>query len=154
MVDIQWNDPEYIFSTIVSVEDITDKWFVEERWLSDLNISLVSDGDNSTCLDLTDITTILTLQHQTTLRFGFYVKVVLSNHLEKHRHSIVRVLTSGLESNSCPNRKQFMKCIFMENHTYSCFCSKRCQLSVKMAFVSAWAQTYYPHEVCEIRVEK
>ena len=127
---------------------------MQEGWLSNLNVSLVSDGDNTTCLDLTDVTNILTLQQKTPLVYRFHVQVVLPDKLESYRHSIVRLLTTGLEGNSCPQPTQFRKCIFLEDHTYSCFCSHQCQLLVKLSFVSEWARVYRPHEVCEIKIEK
>ena len=148
------SDRIVIVNIFLLVEDIIGKWSVQERWLSDLNVSSLWDGDNSTRLDLADVTTILTLQQEATLISGFYVKVVLSDKLEKYRRSIVRVLTSSPDSSSCPEPKQFRKCIFLEDHVYSCFCSQQCQLLVKLTFVSEWAKVYRPHEICEISMGK
>ena len=127
---------------------------MQERWLADFNVSLLFDGDNSTCLDLTEVTTILTLQQQTPQRSVVLVKVVLPDNLESNRHNIVRVLTSEVSGTSCPNTLHFKKCEVFEGQTYVCICSSYCLLSVKITFLSEWLYVNHRHEVCEIEMLK
>ena len=126
---------------------------VEERWLSDLNISSLYDNDTASCLDFTRTTNVITLRLNTLLQGYFYVIVILPENLEADRHSIIRVLT--LEDitetgNSCPRTKEFRKCRKLEGPEYVCFCRKPCEVSVKVSFVSEWLNANEPKKVCEI----
>ena len=127
-------------------------WSVQESRLSNLNTSLLFDGANDTCIDLAGITNVLTMEKNDYLESTFFVRVVLPDHLEKHRRNIIRVLMSDSESGSCPRTVEFKKCLFLKDHLYSCFCLNQCHLSVKIIFLSSWVDAGHSYEVCEIEV--
>ena len=134
----------------------SELWFIQEKRLSDLNVTSLFDNDTATCFEFKGVAAIFTIK-----RFGldqgyFDIHVMLPNDLEANRHDIVRVLT--LEdaddfTDSCQYPKEFRKCLNKEGFVYSCYCQEECHVYVKITFVSQWVKMRQSLMVCEIRAD-
>ena len=133
---------------------VLEGWYVEEQHLSGINISNLVDNDNTTCVDLTSRTSVITFGQKVRFLEEFKLEVLLPRHLESYRSEIVRVLTSGYNTEStshCPQTVTYKKCLYIGEYRYSCICQNSCQLSVKITFVSDSVKARRPLEVCEIK---
>ena len=127
---------------------------MEEQHLSGINISNLVDNDNTTCVDLTSRTSVITIGQKAPFLEEFKLEVHLPNHLESYRSEIIRVLTSGYDTEStshCPQTVTFKKCLYIGEFRYSCICQGYCHLSVKITFLSDSVKARQPLEICEIQ---